>query len=239
MATTENQLRLIQIGANTSDIPATLHLYTEAFGFLNAGCHPLWGKNLSIQGLPLDSHALVWWMVGMQEFFQLEFFHHTRPLQRPKRGDWHPTDHGWNRFGIAVSDFDRCLKSLAVHGVQTITPPMTEMGLRRVAFRDPYLSVIVEVLEKRKHSVNDEERPELVYVTASVADLESAKAFYRDVLKLEIVQDKMLHAPHHEALWGLTGVRLNAFLVRAAGEILVQGSASPSFSKPRASSPGI
>jgi catechol 2,3-dioxygenase-like lactoylglutathione lyase family enzyme len=222
MSGDENALRVIQIGANTSDIPATLHLYAEAFGFHNAGCHPLWGKNLGIQGLPLNSHALVWWMVGAQDFFQLEFFHHTQPLQRPKRVDWHPADHGWNRFGISVPDFDACLTALAANGLQTFTEPMIESGLRRVAFRDPYLAVIVEVLEKPTRSVKDDDSPDVVYATSSVADLESAQTFYRDVLQLEIVRDQSIHAPHHEALWGMAGARLDAFLVRAGGGILLE-----------------
>ena len=221
MARSENPLRVIQIGANTSDIPGTLRLYSEAFGFRNAGCHPVWGPNLAIQGLSSDSRGLVWWMVGKQRFFQLEFFHHTRPQQRPKRGDWLPSDHGWGRFGIAVSDFERCLKSLAANGVQTNTTPSKETGLRRAAFRDPYLAAIVEVLEKAKESARDD-GPDVVYAASSVANLESAKFFYQDVLQLDIVHDNLLHAAHHEALWGLANAKRDSFIVRGAGNILLE-----------------
>jgi hypothetical protein len=59
-------LKLIQIGMNTADLPATLELFTEAFGFQNAGSQVILGSLIQIQGLDPSSHALMWWLVGVQ-----------------------------------------------------------------------------------------------------------------------------------------------------------------------------
>src|SRR5262245_21221991 len=108
----EKDLAYVQIGMNSNDIVATLRLYSQLFGFSNAGGAPAWGDNLQVQGLGPDSHMMMWWMVGADPFFQLEFFTHGEPAQRPLRADWRPSDHGWVRFGIAIEDFDRVVTGL-------------------------------------------------------------------------------------------------------------------------------
>ena len=111
---TENTgLSLAQVALNTADLSASLRLYCELFGFANAGGSAAWGKVLAMQGLPPDAHCIVWWLVGEMPFFQLEFFHHGSPVQRPLPDDWRPCDHGWVRMGIAVADFDRVTAGLA------------------------------------------------------------------------------------------------------------------------------
>src|SRR4051812_15820268 len=98
---------VVQIGMNTADMAGTLGLYSDLFGFVNAGANALWGGVMKIQGLGDDAHSLIWWMVGGAPFFQLEFFTHGQPKQRPQPKGWRPCDQGWVRFGIAVNDFDR------------------------------------------------------------------------------------------------------------------------------------
>src|ERR1700722_1649337 len=100
-------LQVIQIGASTSDMAGSLRLYSDAFGFSNAGGNCVWGDVIRSQGLDSDARALMWWMVGSQKLFQLEFFHHTNPKQRALPEDWKPNDHGWVRFGVAVHDVER------------------------------------------------------------------------------------------------------------------------------------
>jgi hypothetical protein len=139
---TETELRVIQIGMNTSDMAGTLRLFSEAFGFLNGGAQGMWGSTIGLQGLPPDSRAIMWWMVGGQSFFEVELLQHSRPAQRPLRADWGPADHGWSRFGVAVAEFDSCLAALGANGVSTLTHPLMENGIRRVAFRDPFIGVI-------------------------------------------------------------------------------------------------
>lgn len=147
-------LYVTQIGANTKALVGTLRLFYEAFGFVSAGGNGLWGETLALHGLPPKSAALHWFMVGAQKYFHLEFLHHTSPRQRRKRRDWKPSDHGWNRFGVAVTDFDASLRTLELHRISTITPPIMEGGLRRVAFIEPFIQVIVEVLRRIRQAAD-------------------------------------------------------------------------------------
>ena len=61
----ENELAFCQIGMNSNDIVATLRLYSQLFGFSNAGGAPAWGDNLRVQGLGADATMMMWWMVGV------------------------------------------------------------------------------------------------------------------------------------------------------------------------------
>jgi Glyoxalase/Bleomycin resistance protein/Dioxygenase superfamily len=214
------KLQTVQIGINTADMAGSIRLLSEAFGFANAGGQLLWGEIITIQGLTPDSRALMWWLVGRQKFFQLELFHHTRPLQRPLRADWRPCDHGWVRIGIAVKDFDRCLKALERNGVSLLSAPIETNGLRRVAFRDPYIGVIVEAMEDGKGLTGYDvgwsgDGPAVVYATSSVSDIGAARRLYHDTLGFEIEPIELLHDASHEAMWGLAGAKREGFLVRA------------------------
>jgi hypothetical protein len=204
------KLQTVQIGINTADMAGSIRLLSEAFGFVNAGGQLLWGEIIAIQGLTPDSRALMWWLIGRQKFFQLELFHHTRPIQRPLRADWRPCDHGWVRMGIAVKDFDRCLKALERNGVSLLGAPVTTNGLRRVAYRDPYIGVIVEVMEDGKALSGYDvgwsgDGPAVVYATSSVSDIGAARRLYHDTLGFDIEPIELLHDASHEALWGLAG----------------------------------
>ncbi len=230
-------LKLIQIGMNTADLPGTLELFTEAFGFKNAGSQVILGSLIQIQGLDTSAHALMWWLVGAQPRLQLEFFHHTKPAQRPLRADWTPADHGWTRFGIAVERFDRALEEMAKRGIAPIAGVTTVQGLRRSAYRDPAVGAIVEVMEDgdslralggRKAS------PALVYASSSVSDLEAARAYYTEVLQLPLAQGAELHPAGADALWGLKDARSESFLVDAGGVLLEIVQYSSPRGRPRA-----
>ena len=103
---------LFQVGLNASDLAASLRFYAEIFGFANAGGQAGWGPGMALQGLEAGGQTLIWWMVGRQKRVQFELFHHTGPTQRPQPADWSPTDHGWVRIGLVVSDFARPRGSL-------------------------------------------------------------------------------------------------------------------------------
>jgi len=66
-------------------------------GFADAGGRTSWSERVGLmQGLGEGPAGItMWWLVGRQDFFQLELFHHTRPAQRPLPGDWRPSDLGW------------------------------------------------------------------------------------------------------------------------------------------------
>jgi catechol 2,3-dioxygenase-like lactoylglutathione lyase family enzyme len=200
-------VQIAQIGMNTSDIPASLRLYSEAFGFRNAGGQGLWGETIKVHGLSPDDTALMWWMIGDQDFFQLEFFHHTSPGQRPQPADWRPCDCGWVRFCISVPDLDHSQKALRRLGVPLLGSD-DRPGGRRIAFRDPQIGAIVEVVEDQTRN-----GPAFRSATSSVSDLEGAFTHYRDTLGLPIRPLEEVRAAGDEALWGLAGARRKGFAV--------------------------
>jgi catechol 2,3-dioxygenase-like lactoylglutathione lyase family enzyme len=200
-------LELFQIALVSTDLPATLRLYSEALGFRHAGAQASWGGR--VQGLGPDARNIFWWAVGEQAFFQLELFHYGHPVTRPLPADWRPSDHGWVRFGVLVPEFDGTLAALARLGVTTISPPVARRGGRRAAFRDPHAGAVVEVIEAPAPA---RPGPAVAYVTSSVSDLAAARRFYGDALELEILPLETLHAPEDEAVWGLPGAERDGFV---------------------------
>lgn len=227
-------LKVIQIGLNSRDLAGSLRLYSEAFGFRNAGAQAVWGKTLAIQGLGPDSRTLLWWMVGANEFFQLELFHHSVPAQRLLPADWQPSDHGWVRFGLRVKDFDVCVATLARHGIEPLAPTRARAGSRHIAIRDPYVGIVIEVIEASDPGVGG---PEVTYITSSVADLEAARRYYGTLLGLQIQPLEVLHERGDEALWGLHCPGRNGF-VADAGSIRLEIVHYPG-GRPRAADYGI
>lgn len=209
-------IQVVQIGMNTSDLAGSLRFYREIFGFSNAGGNALWGDIMRIQGLDPDARSLIWWMVGAVPFFQLEFFHHSRPIQRPLPADWRPCDHGWVRFGLAVSRLDEVERRLALWGITPLTASAGQPGARRVAFRDPFVGVIVEVSESRSGPC-----PRAIYATSSVGDIASARRFYDEIIGAEPEPLAGLHSGDDEALWGLAGAERDGFIVRF-GEMAIE-----------------
>lgn len=212
----------------SASLPRSVQLYTEAFGFADAGGMVLWGERVArIQGLGDDTAGTVWWLVGRQDFVQLEFFNHVEPAQRPFPAERRPCDLGWTRFGIAVPDFDDAIERLRALGVPTLTEPVEYEGLRRVCFRDPYAAAVVEVLEEGEAMPGGVRPrffdlvPAVVYATVSVADLEAARRFFLDTLGLAEQAELVLHPPELESLWGLAGARRESFVARG-GDLYVE-----------------
>jgi catechol 2,3-dioxygenase-like lactoylglutathione lyase family enzyme len=205
-------IKIVQLGLVTLDLPGTLRLYSEGFGFNNAGATCLWGgMSEKITRIRSDSRNVIWWLVGQRKFFQFEIFSYTCPVSQPLPTDWRPSDHGWTRFGVIVSDFEASLAGLKSNGVEPLTPPIEKAGRRHAAIRDPYMGAIIEVMESGKKKP---EGPFVAYATNSVADLEKSRKFYRDVLQAEILPLEQLHGPSDEALWGLPGAERDGFLAR-------------------------
>lgn len=210
----------------TDDLPASVALYRDVFGFADAGGDVLSGPQLaSTQGLGDDASCILWWMVGRQEFTQLEFFTHTLPRQRPLDPSWRPCDLGWVRWGIAVADFDAVQARLADRGIDPIAAPIVVAGLRRLCFRDPYVGTVVEVMEEGQAlpgGIRPRHRdlePALAYAALSVQDLDVARKFYVDTLGLVEI-DAELHPPESEATWNLPGAVREAMVLRADNVLL-------------------
>lgn len=223
----ENELAFCQIGMNSNDIVATLRLYSQLFGFSNAGGAPAWGDNLRVQGLGADATMMMWWMVGDQPFFQLEFFHHSHPAQRPLRADWQPTDHGWVRFGVEINDFDRVVKGLEKLSIPVLGAKGSGPN-RRLAFRDPQIGCIVETIERV-----DGPSPVVTYCTTSVADLGAARTLYGKTLGFELGPLDELHRIEDEAMWGLGNAQRDGFVVKMPGGLLEVVEYSSPVGRPR------
>ena len=219
--------RFAQIALCTTDVPRSVQLYTEVFGFADAGGRALWGERIArMQALGDDTAFVFWWLVGRQDLMQLELFHHTTPPQRAV-ADRAPNDHGWSRFGIAVPDFDPALERLAGLGIELLSEPLTHDGLRRACFRDPYTGVLVEMLEEGA-AIPGGIRPRfydlvpaVVYAAISVPDLGVARRFFVDTIGLAEEPQTVLHPPELEALWGLKGATRESFVARG-GDVYLE-----------------
>jgi hypothetical protein len=223
----ESSCNVVQIGLTSSDLSGTLRLYAELFGFANAHGVPIWGNPLAVQGLAASARGIMWWLVGRQSFFQLEVFQYSVPVSRTQPVDWRPADHGWVRFGVAVSDFRGVLAQLSKWGIAPLGQTKEVDGLRRLAFRDPFVGAIVEILEDgtgvpggiREKSNNVD--PAIVYVTSSVSNLGAARKFYGETLRLPIESRDVLHRAEHETMWGLADSVSEGFVARA-GDIFIE-----------------
>jgi len=174
----------------------------------------------------------MWWMVGGQKFFQLEIFHHTQPAQRPQPANWRPSDHGWVRFGVSVTDYESCIAVLDKQHITRLGGEGIADGLRRTAFLDPFIGVVVEVMERAR--TDNIQGCAIAYVTSSVSDLPSARQFYGNTLGFEIADLAQLHQPSDEALWGLAGAKRDGFLVHAGDALLEIVRYADPVGRPRA-----
>ena len=195
-------MRLCQIALCTADLPQSLRLYNEVFGFADAGTRVLWGERIAqIQELGDDCAFTIQWLVGRQDLMQLELFNHTVPPQRRRIGERGPADLGWVRWGLTVPDFDDALGRLRATGIEPLAEPVAVDGLRRYAFLDPHVGCVVEVLEEGRATPGGirprhyDLAPAIVYATLSVADLDAARRFYVDGLGLEEQPLDVLHPP--------------------------------------------
>jgi hypothetical protein len=220
---------LAQIAMCTSDMPRTIRRFIDVFRFADGRGDLLWGPwlaQLQDLGQP-DTTATIWWLCSRQTLFQLEFFQHTDPVPRPQGEAWTPADLGWSRFGIAVPDFDATLLRLDAHGIETFTEPSTIAGVRRVAYQDPDIGCIIEVLEEGPElpgGVRDrffDVEPAIVYVAASVTSLDTTKALFTGCANLPEVGADLLHADGDDALWGLPDATADRAVLQA-GTIFIE-----------------
>src|SRR5262245_66692964 len=99
--------RLAQVAWAVQDLARAVRFYAEGLGFRRAGGRLLWGPGLArVQGLGEDAAAALWWLVGAQDFVQLELFAHSQPRGRARAPGWRPCDLGWTRVAIGVEDLD-------------------------------------------------------------------------------------------------------------------------------------
>jgi catechol 2,3-dioxygenase-like lactoylglutathione lyase family enzyme len=99
-------------------------------------------------------------------------------------------------------------------------------GKRRVAFRDPFAGIIIEIIEENealspgvRHRHFDLD-PFIVYAAVSVSDIAASRDFFGRVVGLPLL-DNHLHAAKDEALWGLSGADRASFLADT-GDMLIE-----------------
>jgi catechol 2,3-dioxygenase-like lactoylglutathione lyase family enzyme/uncharacterized protein YndB with AHSA1/START domain len=217
--------RLNQIAFSVVDVKRTEAWFRTAFELLPAGGTRSFRGPLAshVQGLPRAA-STCWWLVGRDDYMQLELFQFERPMAKLLPADYRPCDIGYSRVGIWVQDFDAACARLETLGSRPLTEPMGERGRRRVCVRSPD-GVFIEVMEEdllagRTRAVRPQCPAAPRYVTVSVADLEKSKQFFMGALGLQS-SAVVLHGPEHEALWGLPGATSRS-VVLDGGDVLVE-----------------
>jgi catechol 2,3-dioxygenase-like lactoylglutathione lyase family enzyme/uncharacterized protein YndB with AHSA1/START domain len=218
---------LCQVAFSVVDLRATERWFREGLGFVPAGGSrslmrtPLAAK---VQGLPRAA-STCWWLIGSNDFFQLELFQFERPLARLMSDDARPCDIGYTRIGVSVADFDAVLAALERLGSPAIAAPVGPRGARRACVRNPD-GVYVEIMEDDplapagRPMLQPESPPAVRSVTLSVPDLTKSEATFARGLGLE-PSTVRLHAGEHEAIWGLTGAGTRSSVFKA-GDVLVE-----------------
>lgn len=236
--------RIIQIVLGSDNLPFCKHLYSTVFGFAVAGERLTYTQhNGQVMGFGGWGGATILYMVGRQELMQLEFWTHTCPPQRPLSPDWRPNDIGFCRLGISVPDFDATLDRLAALNIRTMTAPVVVDGLRRVCFRDPTVGIPVEIMEEGAALPGERDRyhdlgPAVVYVAASVTDLDDAVAYFRGVVGLDGT-DLALHSPADEQLWGLSDAQRTTAILRGGTTFLELVEYATPVGRPRPLDDGL
>jgi len=220
-------LPLSQIAFSVTDLARTHGWYQDVFGYVPAGGTNMFRGAISarVQGVKGVASSC-WWLVDQQDFFHLEMFAVERPEVRSLPADWRPCDVGYTTVGMHVADFDGTLRRLRERNTPPLTEPIGSGGSRRVCVRDPE-GVLLEIMEDdpRGPWPRSRPRPEVPvvtrFVTVSVPDLEKARRTWVEALGLVTADGARLHAPEHEALWGLSGTRRETLLLWA-GDLLVE-----------------
>lgn len=219
--------RLNQIAFSVVDLTRTDAWFRTAFGLLPAGGTRSFRGPLAshVQGLPRAA-STCWWLVGRDDYLQLELFQFESPLAKPLPADYRPCDVGYSRIGIWVHDFDATLARLDALRSPLLTEPMGARGQRRACVRSPD-GVFVEVMEDDPLAGRGDRatpvRPECPaaprYVTLSVPNLDRSLRFFSGALGLP--RGQPLHGPEHEALWNMAGADREV-VVLDAGDVLVE-----------------
>ncbi|HYX77894.1 MAG TPA: SDR family NAD(P)-dependent oxidoreductase [Solirubrobacterales bacterium] len=214
-------MRLSQIAVSVTDLRRTQRWYREVLGLEPSGGTNLFAGPLAamVQGVPRAA-STCWWLLDRQELFQLELFEFRSPLVRPLPHDWRPCDVGYTTVSFCVDDLDAALRRATAAGGAPLTAPLGSPGKRRACLRDPE-GVLIELMEEDPRAAEPRRRPRpglaavARSVTLSVSDLEPSARFFGEILGLDAADSVALHAPEHEALWGLEGARRESLLMWA------------------------
>jgi catechol 2,3-dioxygenase-like lactoylglutathione lyase family enzyme/uncharacterized protein YndB with AHSA1/START domain len=218
---------LCQVAFSVVDLRAAERWFREGLGFVPAGGSRLMMRSplaARTQGLPRAA-STCWWLLGSNDWCQLELFQFERPIARLMSDDARPSDIGYTRIGVCVADFDATLATLERLGSPAMTAPVGASGARRACVRNPD-GVYVEVMEDDPlapagRPVLQPGSPAAVRsVTLSVADLAQSEAMFTQGLGLEPCS-ALLRSPEHEAIWGLPGASTRSKVFQS-GDVLIE-----------------
>jgi catechol 2,3-dioxygenase-like lactoylglutathione lyase family enzyme len=214
-------MQCCQIALSTMDLVRSRRWYEKALGFIPIGdVRQREGQVYAdVPGLPEASFHVAC-LVGSQPFVQIEMFEFARPRMRARPKSWRPCDIGYSMFAIRVPDFDAALRRLRTIGGAPLTPPLGELGYRRVCLLDPD-GILIELMEADPMAAVEVERepastvPTIACTTLSVHDLDESRSLWRDVFGFEELRPNEFHEPAHEELWGMPGAKRETMVLRA------------------------
>lgn len=226
MARTALPLPLNQLAFVSVDLRVTERWWREGLGFLPAGGNSWLFRGPSfwaIQGI-VGVNARVWWLVGLDDWAQIEIWQYNSPVSKLMPADATPADIGYTRIGVWVADFCGALERLAALGSRPLSPPLGERGSRRACVRNPD-GVFVELMEDdpvagRASVAHPECGVALRSITLSTPDLAKSAKFFSGGLGL--AEGPQLHSDAHEALWGLAGAECSRRVFASPSGILLE-----------------
>jgi len=148
------------------------------------------------------------WLVGQDEWLQIEMWQYENPLPRLTMLESVPNRVGFRRCGVWVKDFDETLRRLSELGTPPLTEPVGEAGKRRVCVRD-LDGILVELfesdpLQERVAPAKYECNAALRCVSITTDDLAASIDFAERGLGLSRFEHEF-HRSEDEALWGMIG----------------------------------
>ncbi|BFM16736.1 hypothetical protein R50073_29190 [Maricurvus nonylphenolicus] len=214
-------LPLNQIAISSIDLQRSELWWRQGLGFLPSGCTRLFrGKALSgTAGLP-NAAATARWLVGSDEWLQIELWQYESPLARLMPADYSPLHEGFSRCGVWIKAFDATVKRLSELGSPILTDIQGEKGQRRACVRDPD-GIFVELFEADPLSLAEsayKANAAFRSVTITTRDLNKATTFAKQGLGLQPTDN--IHTNEHETLWGLDGAHCERSCFRSGPMLL-------------------
>jgi len=202
-------LPLSQIALSTIDLRRSDAFWREGLGFLPSATSRMFrGPTISNLMRVEDAKTTARWLIGQDEWLQIEIWQFENPVPRLLPQDHAPNHIGYSRCGVWLKNFEATLQRLEAMGYAAISVPVGEAEDRRVCVRDPD-GIYVELFE-RDPLAGQIPPPSydcdvaLRSVTLTTPDLSASCKFAENGLGL-CAAGFELHADEHEKLWGLEG----------------------------------
>lgn len=200
-------LPLSQIALSTIDLRRSDAFWRVGLGFLPSATSRMFrGPTISNLMRVEDAKTTTRWLVGQDEWLQIEIWQFENPLPSLQPPDHAPNHVGYSRCGVWVKKFDATASRLEAMGYPAVSPPVGEPGERRVCVRDPD-GIWVELFERDPLS---EQIPPSSYdsdaalrsITLSTNHFAASCQFIEKGVGLRAAGFE-LHGNEHESLWGL------------------------------------